>query len=76
MKADFEQPVRPLDTVNAKALESPFLIRDLEAATPRFFDGEMDNDGERRLDLTISDLNTDGVEIRIDGEDLAERLRE
>jgi hypothetical protein len=74
LKADFEQPIHPLDTVNAKALESPFLIRDLETATPRFFDGEMDNDGERRLDLTISDLNTEGVELRIDGEDLAERF--
>ena len=74
LKADFEQPIRPLDTVNAKALESPFLIRDLETATPRFFDGEMDNDGERRLDLTISDLDAEGVEVRIEGEDLAEHF--
>ncbi len=74
LKADFEQPVQPLDTINAKALESPFLIRDLETATPRFFDGEVDNDGERRLDLTISDLDAEGVEVRIEGEDLVERF--
>ncbi len=74
LEADFKQPVGRFDTVHAKAVESPFRVRDLEAATPRFFDGEADDDGDRRLDLTISELDTTGIEVHVDGEDLAERF--
>lgn len=76
LEADFNKPIGRFDIVHAKALENPFLIRDLETAKPRFFDGEVDNDGQRRLDLTISDLDTGGIEVRITGDDLAERFED
>ena len=74
LAADFKQPIGHLDRVNAKAMERPFRVRDLETALPRFFDGEVDNDGDRRLDLSITDLDTKSIQVRVTGDDLAERF--
>jgi hypothetical protein len=76
LQADFDRSIGLFETVNAKAMESHYHIRDLESGIPRFFEGEIDNDGERSLDLAIRALDTTGIEIQVRGDDLAERFED
>ena len=72
LEATFAETLSPFALVHAKVLGRHFRIEDIESATPRFFNGPVNQGGGHDLDLTLMDLSRETLRLRLQGEGLVE----